>query len=169
MIRRFVATVDNLPRRKASRNLMPVKPAPGAFVTGKSPAGPTIAADNAKRYAPYVKLARAIDAHALAAVYLRFYPLFQRAYEDLGYPGGYFNDRLVETIDDLIAAPEVAGEIRLVRPKVFYEFANPDLEALSAGQKIMLRIGSENAAVIRAKLLELKREITQGAPRAKQP
>ena len=168
MIRRIVATVDNLPRRKAPRSVMPVKQARGVFATAPSAGGITISPDNAQRYAPYVSLARSVDAHALAAVYVRFYPLFQRAYEDLGYPDGYFNDRLVAMIDDLIAAPEIAGPIRLVRPKVFYEFANPELEALSAGQKIMLRIGPGNAAVIKAKLIELRHEVTQGVPRAKQ-
>ena len=35
------------------------------------------------------------DVKALALVYQRLYPLFQQSYEDLGYPGKYFNDRLV--------------------------------------------------------------------------
>lgn len=27
--------------------------------------------------------------------YVRLYPLFQKAYVELGYPNGYFNDRLI--------------------------------------------------------------------------
>ena len=66
-------------------------------------------------------------------VYL--YPLLQEEYRTLGYPSGEFNDRLIEAIDDLLATPDVAGSIQLVQPKVMYQFANPHLEALSAGQK----------------------------------
>jgi hypothetical protein len=46
----------------------------------------------------------------------------------------YFGDRLIEVIDDLLEAPEVQGTIKLVRPKVLYEFAAPELEDLSAGR-----------------------------------
>ena len=50
-----------------------------------------------------------VDTGRLAALYVRFYPLFQQAYRDLGYPNGYFNDRLVEVIDHLLVTPEIAG------------------------------------------------------------
>lgn len=160
LVRRIVATVDNLPRRRAPRAMLPVKPAEGSFQTATSPRGPVIAAENARRYAPYVSLARAVDARALVVAYAAFYPLFQRAYEELGFPGRYFNDRLVEAIDDLLAAPEVVAPVTLVRPKVYYEFADPDLESLSAGQKAMIRMGRDNAAAVKRKLVEIRRELT---------
>ena len=99
----------------------------------------------------------------LAAVYVRFYPLFQQAYQSLGYPNGYFNDRLVVTIDNLLAAPDITTDIALVRPNVMYQFADPKLEDLSAGQKLMLRMGPNNAAVIKAKLRELRAQVAGGA------
>ena len=45
-----------------------------------------------------------------------------------------------------------------------YQFADPELEARSAGQKIMIRMGSENAARIKAKLQEVRRELTSEPP-----
>jgi hypothetical protein len=90
-----------------------------------------------------------------------FYPLFQQAYQELGYPKGHFNDRLVDVIDHLLAAPEVTAPVKLVRPKVFYLFADPALEARSAGQKILMRVGSENAALIKAKLRDIRGELTR--------
>jgi hypothetical protein len=95
----------------------------------------------------------------VATVYFRLYPLFQLAYEDLGYPGQYFNDRLVEVIDDMLRAPEVEGLIQLTQPKVFYEFADPRLEGLSAGQKLMIRIGPANEAIAKAKLRDLRKAV----------
>jgi hypothetical protein len=164
-IRRVVATIDNLPRQKVALRLMPVKQAPGQFrITGKGESI-SVSPDNAARYAPYMKLAEAVDSAKLVAVYVRFYPLFQQAYQDLGYPKAYFNDRVVEVIDHLLAAPEMPAEARLAQPKVFYQFADPDLERRSAGQKILMRIGNENAVRIKAKLREIRSELTRRGPK----
>ena len=160
IIRRIVATVDNLPREKVAQRLTPLKPVAGKFlVTGKED-NFVLNPGNYSRYAPYVRLAEAVNVKKLVAVYVHFYPLFQQAYKDLGYPTGYFNDRLVEVIDHLLDAPVMQGPVKLIRPSVMYRFADPELEALSAGQKIMVRMGSENAARIKAKLKEIRRWLT---------
>ena len=156
LIRNIVATIDNLPRSKAAPRLWPVQPTSGALVTMSAGDNLVIAADNSTRYAPAVALVHAIDSKQLVAIYVRFYPLFQQAYRDLGYPDGYFNDRLVAVIDHLLATPSVRQPIALVQPKILYQYADPELEALSAGQKAMLRIGPENAAVVKAKLREIR-------------
>jgi hypothetical protein len=67
-------------------------------------------------------------------------------------------------IDHLLAAPEVPVQTKLVQPKVFYRFADPDLEKRSAGQKILMRIGNENAARLKAKLREVRSELTRSGP-----
>jgi len=164
IVRNIVATVDNLPRESVASRLNPVKPVGGTVVTKGKDATLTIAPENAARYLPLVRLAQSLDAKRVAALYLRFYPLFQQAYEDLGYPGRYFNDRLVEAIDDMLAAPEIDKPIALVVPHVLYEFADPELESLSAGRKIMIRVGRGNEAILKAKLRELRQEIVAGAP-----
>lgn len=162
-VRRVVATVDNLPRRKLAPRLMPVKPASGQLLTSKDE-NLVMSDKNFARYSPYVRLLDAVDTGKLVAFYTEFYPLFQKAYEELGYPGAYFNDRLVAVIDDLLAAPQVDGPMRLVRPKVYYLFKDPELEALSAGQKILVRIGPENAAKAKAKLHEIRSALVAKAP-----
>jgi hypothetical protein len=159
VILRIVATVDNLPRNQAPARMMPVKPVPGAFAVAKAGEETTIAPDNAARYAPYVALLQALNAKKAVQVYSFFYPLFQSAYQELGYPNRYFNDRLFETIDDLLAAPELHGPVKLTQPKVLYAFADPDLEQRSAGQKIMMRMGADNEAKVKAKLRELRRAL----------
>ena len=165
LVRHIVATVDNLPRRAAPRRVMPLNGVPGAFAT--TGAGETLALDaaNAARYAAHVSALEALPARALVALYVEAYPLFQRAYEELGYPGRYFNDRLLEAIDDLLAAPEADGAVPLVRPKVLYEFADPQLETRSAGQKILVRMGTDNARKVKAKLRDIRRELAAAGER----
>lgn len=104
------------------------------------------------------------DPKQVVAAYVRLYPLFQQAYRELGYPAGYFNDRLVEVIDHLLAAPEVSGPIRLVQPRVLYQFEDPKLEALSAGEKLLIRMGSENAAKVKGTLRAIRQALTGQLP-----
>ena len=162
LVRRIVATVDNLPRKTAPRRVMPLQPVPGPFAAAQGDGTLTIGPPNAARYAPYVRVFETIDTGALVRAYAQAYPLFQKAYEELGFPGRYFNDRLVEAIDDMLAAPEPAGPVALVRPKVLYQFADPDLESRSAGQKVLLRMGLANAARVKAKLREIRAELIRG-------
>jgi hypothetical protein len=164
VIRRIVVTIDNLPRKKVAVELRPLVPTPGTFVTSGTEEASLLAEENYARYEPLVKLVATTDARQLAELYIRFYPLFQEAYQDLGYPQGYFNDRLVAVIDHLLETPEVSGPVELVRPKVFYEYRDQDLENRSAGQKLLIRMGPQNAAAIKKKLEELRREVAGQTP-----
>lgn len=167
IIRRIVTTVDNLPRREASAKLWPLQPAGTWMETVGGEGNLIISPANSERYAPYMTLVQNVPVDKAVAIYRRYYPLFQQAYADLGYPDAYFNDRLVVAIDDLLATPEPLEAPRLVQDKVIYQFADPDLEKRSAGQKIMLRIGVENAQIVKMKLRELRAAITrQPAPAA---
>ena len=159
IVRHIVVTVDNLPRKKVAVELRPVKPTPGETATAAQGDITTLSATNFERYAPFVKVVQATDTQTLVKMYFRLYPLFQQAYEDLGYPGQYFNDRLVEVIDDLLRTPDIAGPIQLIQPKVFYEYADPKLESLSAGQKLLLRMGPSNEGILKAKLRDVRRSI----------
>lgn len=165
LVRHVVATVDNLPRDKVSVNLWPVKPISGQMVVAKTADGRVIAMENAARYTPYVRWMESVDSRKLATTYVRLYPLFQEAYKELGYPKGYFNDRLVAVIDHLLATPEVSGAIRVEQPKVLYEFADPVLKSTSSGQQILLRMGNDNAQKVKAKLREIRKELTRQNPK----
>lgn len=162
IVRHIVVTVDNLPRKKYAERQKPLKAIPGRFAVEGAEDARAIGASNTARYAPFVKLVEALDMQRAAKEYFRLYPLFQEAYRDLGYPDGYFNNRLVEAIDDLLAAPRITGPIKLTQPNVLYEYADPKLENLSAGQKIMIRIGAENQDAIKSKLRELRAAIVAG-------
>lgn len=163
IVRHIVATVDNLPRSEAPSKMWPVRPAAAWMQTTNQNGELRLAPTNAARYAPYMTLLQALDINKLAGIYRELYPLFQQAYVDLGFPDAYFNDRLVAAIDDLLAAPELAEPPVLVQKKVRYQFADPELERRSAGQKIMLRIGTDNARIVKEKLRKLRAAITKPA------
>jgi hypothetical protein len=159
IVRHMVVTVDNLSRKRAALELRPVRPVPGQFMVKGDDQHAIIDPANYQRYTPYVQALRMIDVKQMVQVYFHYYPLFQQAYENLGYPNGYFNDRLVETIDNLLETPDVSGDIALVRPNVMYQYADPMLENLSAGQKMLVRMGPQNEAIVKSKLKELRAAI----------
>lgn len=163
LIRRLVVTVDNLPRERLAANDRAFKRVPDDFMVKSRDGSYSINPGNELRYVPLVRLANTVGAGNAAQLYLRFYPLFDKAYAELGVPGRHFNDRLVQVIDHLLAAPEVVGPIELVRPKVFYQFADPALEACSAGQKMLIRMGTVNAGQIKAWLRGFRARITGDA------
>lgn len=171
--RRFVATVDNLGRSTASPRLWPVNPAPGHLLVDAAAdgSGASISTANAARYAPFVTLIEGVDLGRAVAAYTRLYPLFQHAYEELGYPKRYFNDRLVEVLDRLLVTPEpssppnihlpaINGPSQPERPWLLYEFDDPALQSLTAGQKILVRMGVANERRVKARLVELRGLIT---------
>lgn len=164
LVARIVATVDNLPRRAVAVRMLPTKPVPGAFLALQVGDGTVIAPQNAARYDNHVRVMEAIDAQRLVALYVQWYPLFQQAYRELGYPEGHFNDRLVEVIDHLLAASAAPEPIAVTRPKVLYEYVDPALEGRSAGERLLLRIGSGHAARVQAKLREIRAALVAQAP-----
>lgn len=132
--------------------------------------GLQLSSGNAARYSAVVDFVGSIDPAQAAALYRRIYPVLQRSYEELGYPGRQFNDRLVAVIDHLLQTPEpdrppalrlvqVQGQVPSQQPWLRYEFADPELQSLSAGQKILLRMGPENMHLIKSVLRAARAQI----------
>lgn len=161
-IRHFVVTIDNMPNAKLAQRYAFTSKVPGKFAVIKQ-AEDSILLDekNYQRYKEFVALAERIDTHKIIAIYIRFYSLFQQAYEELGYANRQFHDRFVQVIEILLATPDVKDPILLEQPKVFYKFADPALESLPSGQKILLRIGYDNSQRVQSKLQELHRALIQ--------
>lgn len=159
--RRVVVTVDNLPRERIPAQYSVVQRIPGALAVATEDGAMVLKPENYRRYDAFVGFAESVGAKQLARIYLRYYPLFQQEYRAMGYPKGHFHDRVIEAIDDMLAAPRLSGPIRLLQPRVFYVFEDPALESLSAGRKIMIRVGPENAARLERLLRELRAELTR--------
>jgi hypothetical protein len=163
IIARVVATVDALPRQNAgSSSILPLRTPIGAMRTEQVNGTTVIAAGNAQRYAPYMAVLAGVDPQALVAWYKRNYPLFQQAYRELGYPRGYFNDRLIVAIDDMLAAPSAHAPVTVQRVGAHYHFADPQWQALSNGQKLMLRLGPQNEEQFKAKLRMIRTLLAGG-------
>jgi hypothetical protein len=157
-ISRLVTTIDRLASRQVPPLVNPIKPAADKFVVDSEGEHVVLSARNYARYDGHVTLMQSTNAGVLVMQYQRYYPLFQQAYEENGGVGS-FNDRLVAVIDHLLETPDVPGPIYLTKPEAVYVFEDPGLEAMTAGQKILVRMGPANAAIVKEKLAEIRSEL----------
>lgn len=164
LIRKFVLAVNNLAEGKVIHEYRPVVSPPPPFVAetfsvmieGTAVDQERVAPANFQRYEPYVTTLALIDSDAAVAVYRRFYPLLEEAFRELGLKKPNFHSVLIAAIDNILAAPDAQGDLLLVRPKVFYQYADPALEQLPQTHKLMLRMGPENARSVKASLRQLR-------------
>ncbi|HEY8939166.1 MAG TPA: DUF3014 domain-containing protein [Cellvibrio sp.] len=164
VIRKFVLAVNNVAEGKVIHEYRPVtSPAPpfiaetfSVTVEGTAADQERVSPKNFQRYEPYVTTLALIDSDAAVAVYRRFYPLMEEAFRELGLKKPNFHSVLIAAIDNVLAAPDAQGDLLLVRPKVFYQYADPALEQLPPTHKLMLRMGPENARSVKASLRQLR-------------
>ena len=157
-ISRIVVTIDSLTSRQVPAQINPIRPADGKFIADPQGERFVMNARNFARYDGYVSLVQYANTEALVSFYQRYGPLFQQAWEENGGEG-LFENRLLEVIDSLLDTPDVPGPVYLTKPEAVYLFEEPELEAMSAGQKILVRMGSANAAVVKEKLTELRAKL----------
>lgn len=160
---RLVATIDGLDAGRLAQPMRPIQPVPGRFEVLEVNDEIVISPANGERYRTYLDLVQAVDVDAVVPLYVRYYPLLQEAYLGLGYEDAYFNDRVVEILDLLLATPEPVGMIELQQNEAVYEFLDPELEALGVGQKAMLRLQPDDRQALRDKLEQLRAALVGGA------
>lgn len=164
VIRKFVLAVNNLAEGKVIHEYRPLISPPPPFVPetfsvmveGSAVDQERVAHSNYQRYEPYVTTLALIDSDAAVAVYRRFYPLLEEAFRELGLKKPNFHSVMIAAIDNVLAAPDPQGDLLLIRPKVFYQYADPALEQLPQTHKLMLRMGPENARSVKASLRQLR-------------
>lgn len=162
LVPHIVATVDALPRKSIGSSILPMRTPSGSFMVKQAGGQTVIDPDDYKRYAPYMQIVKTVDARTLVTWYVHWYPLFQQAYQQLGYPHGYFNDRLMAAIDNLLAAPNARMPVAVVaKSNGHYAYADPTWESLSVGQKLMIRVGPTNERELKIKLRRI-RALLQG-------
>lgn len=167
LVRRFVVMVDNVAEGRSPRKRIPFLGPEGTFQTEETDGVVTGTPGNYARYDPLVGIVTALDAEGCAALFRRLQPLFDRAYEEQGYPDGRFVEVLHAAASELLSTPRVEGEPELDFYINRYLYADPDLEDLSPAQKHLLRMGPRNVKRLQDKVLEIAEAV--GIERAALP
>lgn len=115
-----------------------------------------------QRYNLLVQSIQAIDAKAAIRLYKLFRPLMLQVFAEFGYPKDVtLEATLKKAVAQLLAAPVIREKVALVRPSLYYKFADNKLETLNPVQKQMLRMGPDNTRIIQAKLREFMAELAK--------
>jgi len=163
LLRRLAVLVDNASRGELPRRQLAFLAPQGKFQVREivdesgedklfiDPAG-------YQRYDRYLDILESVPPETLAVLLSDTGPLIQQAVQELGEDGNAASD-MRSAMDQVMAVPVLTGDVELVQPKVFFEYADPALEALSPLQKQVLRMGPENVTRLKTYLTALRAEL----------
>ena len=137
--------------------LLPVSRPKAAFPISDD--GTQVVTDPAgfERYEALTQWLQSLDLESLLSSLEWFIPLFREAWSYYGEDPAAFDMAVVMTLDLVIATPEVdLSEARLIRKEAVWIFEDPAIEGLAPIQKQVLRMGPENAEIVKAKATEAR-------------
>ncbi|MCH1931061.1 DUF3014 domain-containing protein [Shewanella sp. A25] len=161
LARQFVVFVDNLAQGDLTRKVSPVKGPETLFSVSEITNKVYLNPESYHRYDAYASVLASMDSQTLLATYKQLTPLFDEAFAELGYTDAKFNDRILQAIKLMLAAPIIEEPIELTSISVNYRFVDPNLEALPSAQKLMIRMGPENTRKVKAALRKLENQLAQ--------
>lgn len=163
LLQRFVVTVTNMADEDVAPNHQLVVPPTQSFRVYQQAGREWIDAASYKRYTPYVDALESMDNEKLLALYNRYLPDIQSAFEEIAPPNQAFSEVFVEAIDVLLNTPEIPTPVEVYRDSVMYKYKDERIEELSLPQKQLLRLGPDNMRRVKAKLRDLKASLEDGS------
>lgn len=157
LVRRVVLAVTNVANGGNPTSRLGFLKPKGAFTVRVEDGRTAIDPASYQRYDGVTEAFVSLDAQRVARLYRRIQPLCDRAYEELGLPGGTFEDALSRAFGRLLSVRVPSGAVDVVPDGAVYKFADPDLEASSPAAKHLIRMGPANAGRVQEKLRELAR------------
>jgi len=156
LIRRSASFMDGLARGTVSEKVFPLGVAEGKFTTHRQDGNIWLNAGNYERYNSVVNILLSIDMQQMANFFHKVRPLLELAFSELGYRPRQMDGIILQTIDNILAAPVIVEPLALTRDSVAYKFADKKLEELMPLQKQLLRAGPENTRRIQQQAKALR-------------
>ncbi|MCL1050015.1 DUF3014 domain-containing protein [Shewanella abyssi] len=159
VVRQFVVFIDNLAQGELARKVSPLKAPISAFTVSEIANKTYVDPDSYHRYDLYADFLASLNEQELAKTYKEMTPLLSEAFSELGYNSTSFDDRMQQAIGIMLDAPIIEQPIELDGVSVNYQFVDPTLEALPNAQKLMVRMGPENARKVKSALRRLQKHL----------
>ncbi|MFT6976564.1 MAG: hypothetical protein ACJAZA_000264 [Shewanella psychromarinicola] len=154
--RQFVVFVDNLAQGNMVRKASPLKGPDTKFTVSEITNKIYLNPDSYHRYDLYANFIEGLSDKDLISTYTELKPLFAEAFTELGYSNIDFDTRMQQVFSMVADAPIIEDPIELSSISVNYKFVDPNLEALPNAQKLLIRMGPENARKIKAAVKKLQ-------------
>jgi hypothetical protein len=107
------------------------------------------------RYNGVTRILTSIDPIAAGKAYGTLKPYIDAAFAEIGRPNRSFDAAFHQAVDKLVSTPIATESPELKEAVLVYAYADPKLEALSAAQKHLLRMGPTNGLAIQRWLKQL--------------
>jgi hypothetical protein len=155
LVRRLAVVIDNAPRGEYPRRQLGFLAPTGKFQTIER--GERVFIDPASyaRYDVYLDILERIEPQTLADTLLLLQPMVSEGLTELGNQNSMVTQIHV-AVSRISELPMLTEEVELLQPKVFFEYADPALEALSPLQKQVLRMGPANVRRLQSYLRDLQ-------------
>lgn len=160
LLRRFVVFTDNLANEELAGNHHLLQSPDNSFRVYRQAGKEWIDSASYQRYSPYVEAMDSMSSDKLLELYEIYKPTITEIYAEIGDPDEDFDYRIVDAIDHLLDTPEIPVPVEVYTDSVMYKYRIDQVEDLSAPQKQLLRTGPENMRVIKAKLREIKSQLS---------
>ena len=157
LLNRFVVFTDNLARDELADNHQLLQRPQNKFRVYQQAGKSWIDAASYRRYSVYSQAFETVSAEGLVELYYEYKPEIQRIYDEIS-SGNDFDDTLLMAIDHVLDTPEIRVPVAVESESVMYQYADRQLENLSAPQKQLLRAGPENMRIIKTKLREIAKD-----------
>jgi hypothetical protein len=155
LIERFVLLVVELAGgSNPSEHVRHMQPQEG-FTVREVDGRLVIAPESFRRYDLLAATFASLDTPGTVQLYRQLRPLIDEAFQELGIPDRTFDETLELAIRNVLAAEVPTASPEVVPVEGVYEFRDPALEARRGGEKLLIRMGPQNARRIQEKLREL--------------
>jgi hypothetical protein len=154
LVRRLAVVIENAGRGEYPRRQLGFLAPSGRFRVVEKDGRLFVDPENYRRFDVYLDALEGVDPGFAADLLSLIEPLLDAAMGELGSEAPV-SGQIDAAMAEVMAVPDLDGEVELLQPTVFYEYADPALEALSPLQKQVLRMGPENAARLKRYLSEV--------------
>ncbi|ARN72761.1 DUF3014 domain-containing protein [Oceanicoccus sagamiensis] len=159
-IRKWVLAVDLMADGKLPKRYRPVDYPMAKFKTQASGLDEVTSDENYQRMNAMIETVTSIDQATLVRYYQEWLPLLEKAYREQGKPDT-FNQRFLQTISQVLAVSPLEQQPALTRPSVLYQFESQEYESATDVEKLLWRMGPDNAEALQAFLRELRYQLQQ--------
>jgi hypothetical protein len=157
-LRKWVLAIDLMADGKIPKRYLPVDYPMDKFLAEENGEQSFTSTDNFIRMNLIVNTIVEIEPAVLARYYKEWLPTLEKAYREQGKPDN-FDQRFKQTVSRVITADIVEDKKELIRPGVFYQYADQKFEQASDVEKLLWRMGPENTETIQSYLRDLRNEI----------
>ncbi|MEH6911664.1 MAG: DUF3014 domain-containing protein [Oceanicoccus sp.] len=157
-LRKWVLSVDLVADGKLPKRYRPIDYPMVKFVTKTLADDAILSEKNYPRMNDLLAATITIDPELLARYYQNWLPILEKAYSEQGRSDS-FDQRFQQAISQTLAASSLTEEPALVRPSVLYRYANPDYENATDVEKLLWRMGPDNAEKVQDFLREFRNQL----------